>query len=597
MAYAQPQAWYVHAGNGSTTGYYAVPQYANQAWSAGQLVRPLTAPPVGSERVYVCTVAGTSTAEPTWTYTKGALQNATGGVTFAECTGEPGVNGDLTNCLQWTASSTPALGRVIYDPSSSSLQICTTSAAGAATKPSFSVTAGVITSDGATCKWTSLGPASNFTPWSAPHARLNNASATGYGVGGNDFYLADNSAETTSATVAYNIGTVPIGPCRVMSVDHTQPLPATASTLKPGASLASSSTTAPAVQINGGTATETYWYGVIFIASGAAATGLLVVGSTFSSQVKFEACSFQLTGGTSGASINVGCTSQYTIAIDLINCTFSLSNSGQQVLFGGTFVTWRSTPDPCFLGTISTAALRTINTCATVVLIEGVDFTSLGSNTLFSTTAGNGYFTIKNCKLHSGPLVQAFNVDSGAHNIDLVNCDSGANYYRNERWNIFGTLTTSATVTRSGGATDGTTPISHSIASSSYSRSWKPFNALPLVIWNNLVGATRTVTLYGIVLGTTNLPFNDQFWFEVFYMGSATSPDASMASNGLPTQLTPHSQIAVADSVSVWSGAGATKAPFSLSLTLTAQQKGYLTIYPKAGTSFSLYLDPLPVLS
>ena len=101
MAYAQPQAWYVHSGNGSTTGYYAIAQYSNKAWTAGQLVRPLAAQTVGNERTYVCTTAGTSTVEPTWTFTKGALQNASG-ATFQECSGEPGLNGDISaaNCSQ-----------------------------------------------------------------------------------------------------------------------------------------------------------------------------------------------------------------------------------------------------------------------------------------------------------------------------------------------------------------------------------------------------------------------------------------------------------------------------------------------------------------
>jgi hypothetical protein len=219
MPYAQPQVWYTHAGDGSTTGYYAVPQYSNKAWTAGQRVRPLTTPAVGNERVYVCTIAGTSTVEPTWTFTKGAAQNATG-ATFTECTGEPGVNGDLTNALQWTASSTPALGRVIYDPTSNTIQICTVTAAGAASKPTFSATAGVVTSDGATCKWTSLGPPSSFPAFAAPHARLTSAFTANWGAAGNDYFIADNSAETSTVLLSFNNGTV-TAPSRVFSVDRT----------------------------------------------------------------------------------------------------------------------------------------------------------------------------------------------------------------------------------------------------------------------------------------------------------------------------------------------------------------------------------------
>ena len=112
-----------------------------------------------------------------------------------------------------------------------------------------------------------------------------------------------------------------------------------------------------------------------------------------------------------------------------------------------------------------------------------------------------------------------------------------------------------------------------------------------------MVGTTRTLTVYGIVLGTTSLPFNDQFWIEVAYMGSSGSPIASFVSAGLATLLTPHSAVAVADG-STWSGAGTTNAPFSLSLSFTPQQHGYFTVYPKVGApSYSIVIDPKPVLS
>jgi hypothetical protein len=61
--------------------------------------------------------------------------------------------------------------------------------------------------------------------------------------------------------------------------------------------------------------------------------------------------------------------------------------------------------------------------------------------------------------------------------------------------------------------------------------------------------------------------------------------------------LTAHTTNAVADAVSVWTGAGATNRPFSLSVTFTPQQKGYVTVYPKLSGAFGFYLDPKPVLT
>src|SRR6185369_16628476 len=109
--------WYVNFGDGSTTGYYAVttrPQ--NTAVAAGVLRRQASAPSVGSERVFVCIVAGTTanTADATWTTTRGA-KTTDGSATWQECTGASAVNGDLTNTPNWTAVKNTAvtLGQII----------------------------------------------------------------------------------------------------------------------------------------------------------------------------------------------------------------------------------------------------------------------------------------------------------------------------------------------------------------------------------------------------------------------------------------------------------------------------------------------------
>ena len=106
--------WYVNFGNGSSTGYYAVATFpATTTVAAGALYRQLTTPAVGSERVFVVTTGGLTTTEPTWTNTRGAL-NTSGTAVFAECTGQPGVNGDTTNATVWSLSKTWVLGQQVY---------------------------------------------------------------------------------------------------------------------------------------------------------------------------------------------------------------------------------------------------------------------------------------------------------------------------------------------------------------------------------------------------------------------------------------------------------------------------------------------------
>jgi hypothetical protein len=595
MAYAQPQAWYVHSGDMATTGYWAVPAYSNKAWTVGQLCRPLTAQAVGNERVYVCTTAGTSSAEPTWAFTKGVLQTATGGVVFQECSGECALNGDLTNAIPWAASSTPVLGRVIYDPTSNSIQICTVSAAGAASKPTFSATAGVVTSDGATAKWTSLGLASAWSSnWAAPMARLSSATIANAGAAGNDFYVADNSLEVTTVAVVLNIGSTTAA-SRVMSVDRAAP-----TTLKAGASITCNLASANIIIFGSGANTAGSYYGMTFVATLASGSPIISLSFLSTTYHRFENCSFQAGAGTNiNGIICVGTQTSGVSGVDLINCTFGFIAVGQGIQLGGGPITWRNTPNPCLVNTstIPNPLLKPNANTPANVLIEGVDLSAAGSVTLINNATSSTLFTIKNCKLHTGAIVGVIAAGAPTLNIDVVGSDTGALTYRNERYNVLGQTTTNTAVVRTGGASDGTTLISHSLQPTGFARVFRPYISLPLVIWNDVVGTARTLTLYGAINGSAVLPRNDQFWFDVEYMGTSGLTIASLVTNGQATPLTAASTVAVADAVSSWSGLGGTNAPFSLAVTFTAQQKGYVTIYPKAGASYSLYLDPKPVLT
>src|SRR4029077_4705117 len=111
MAFADT-TWYCNAGNQSTTGYYAVtvrPQ--NTAVAAGVVRRQFTAPAVGSERCFVCIVAGTTAnvTDATWVLTRGA-KTTDGTVPWQECTGAAALNGDATNTLTWTQYKAAAVG-------------------------------------------------------------------------------------------------------------------------------------------------------------------------------------------------------------------------------------------------------------------------------------------------------------------------------------------------------------------------------------------------------------------------------------------------------------------------------------------------------
>lgn len=585
--------WYVNS-----VAYAAIPVWtASQTWTVGTLRRQVS-PAVGAERVFVCIVAGAGStgSEPTWVITRGG-KSVDFLATWQECTGATAVNGDVANTPTWAiakATGTPTLGAIIQRNSGASFQICSTAGTLSASEPAFSNTAGVTTADGTTV-WTCIG--TSFAAWAAPFARLSAADTATWGVAGNDFWLADNHSETSTVSILYNLGTV-AAPCRAISIDHTLSLPATAASLKVGAIIASSMAANVGLGIGTVGSVSQYWYGVSFVQSGAINAILILVGGGTAGNLRFDSCSFQLSSVTSGASMSVGAGAAGAGGIDLNNCTFSFGNSGQFLTMANGVINWRNTPNPSLLGTIPTTLLRPNNSGSSILLCEGVDLTALGANTLVVNTLGGIGFTFKNCKLHSGAIVAAMASTSLPFTIDLIDCDSGATNYRNERHNYHGDLTTSITYYRTGGATDGVTPVSHQAITTLFPKNWRPFLMLPLVIWNDVVGTTRTVTLYGILQNAGRLPYNDEFWFDVEYMGDSGSPLASLASCGKATELTTHSQVAVADAISVWNGSPTSPTPFSVAVTFTAQQKGYLTVYPKIGApSLTFLIDPRPVLT
>ena len=229
------------------TEYYGVAAWAaSTSYSPGALVRQNLTPTVGNERVFVSAPTATATgahtsgaSEPTWVVTKGGQVVDNTNITWQEVTGQPGVNGDISaaNCPVWTVSSTPPLGLVIYDSTSASLQICSTSGAGGSgAAPSFSATAGTVTTD-SSAKWTSLGAASNFTKWSAPFARLAAASTTNWAVNGNTIFVGDDHAETQASALVISTPSAGLAQMLILCVDHTASVPPGSGNLKTTASI------------------------------------------------------------------------------------------------------------------------------------------------------------------------------------------------------------------------------------------------------------------------------------------------------------------------------------------------------------------------
>ena len=81
-------------------------------------------------------------------------------------------------------------------------------------------------------------------------------------------------------------------------------------------------------------------------------------------------------------------------------------------------------------------------------------------------------------------------------------------------------LTEETTIVRTGGASDGTTPISWKIVTTANCNYSMPFECPPIAIWNDTTGSAVTATVEGI-WGGGAVPNDDEVWLEVEYLGDA----------------------------------------------------------------------------
>ena len=587
-------AWYVNFGDGSTTGYYAITKWATGATiAAGALRRQNAAPAVGSERVFVAVVGGTThaTTEPTWVITRGG-KTTDNTVTWQECTGIAALNGDLTNTPAWGVIKGTAitLGQVIKRANSASYQICTTAGtAGTPNEPAFSDTAGTTTADN-TVTWTSLGAVGNFTGWQAPHARLANALTATWGAAGNAFFVGDNHAETQTAAMNLQGPGTPALPCFVYCVNHSGSLPPASGDLLKTATITSSSTNV--LNIFG----YAYYYGIQFI-DAANSNGAIAVAASNVTGLVLDNCLLSSTSAGSSAGIRFGGTSFQSI-VTLINTPLSFgSTTNGGVSIDNIHLIWKNTAS-ALAGSVPSTVFGTNSAIGANVKVIGVDLSAAGSGkTLIGGLSAPIAFMFADCKLGASVTLAAAQVAQGGAKIDFIRCDSGAtNYFSARRW-YEGSQDQETTIVRTGGATDGTTPLAWKLVTSANSRWTFPFESQPISIWNDSTSAITTLTIYGTTTGG-GVPKDDEIWVEVEYLGASGSPMGSFITSTKANNLAASAATNNSSDASTWAGGGAGNGFKIVVPSFTPGQKGPINITIKAAKiSSTYYIDPRPSIS
>ena len=421
--------------------------------------------------------------------------------------------------------------------------------------------------------------ADNGTTWALAKATL--AGAIAVMAAGDTLYIADGHAETLTGG-AVSFGGSAASPTRILVVDDTgNPEPPT--TLATGATL-----TAPAnTEITMGG--FSYVYGLTLV--GTRSLGCLM---SSNNALIFESCTFSLTALFNSGIFRPSTNHFEAVRLRAINCTYRFSAVTQgfdpgpaTVLLGGSVDAGGTIPTALFLGVSlqPTPPVRVI----------GMDLSALTSGKSLVGVGGNKSWNInfENCKLGASvALTSGTNPGPGGSRVTLDNCDSADTQYRMQRHQYEGDVYSETTVVRTGGASNGTTPLAHKMVSSAGARFTFPFYGPEMVIYNAATGSAKTATVE-IVHDSLTALTDAEVWLEVEYLGTAGFPLSLFLTDRAADLLaTPADQTV---STIAWTTTGITNVnKQKLAVTFTPQEIGLIRCrVAVAKPSYTVYVDPL----
>lgn len=253
-----------------------------------------------------------------------------------------------------------------------------------------------------------------------------------------------------------------------------------------------------------------------------------------------------------------------------------------QILFRGLTLAGAATPATLFGSAASWDA---------VVVVEASDLSSPSWSNVLARTDGSGVIvTLRNCKIPAGISLITGIIDSwAAARATLENCDSADTNYRYASATNEGDVTSETTVIRTGGASDGAQGLSYKMATTANPTFATPLESPEIVLWNETVGSSITVTVQ-IVTDNVTLQ-DDEIWLEVQYLGTSGFPKSTIISDRMTNALsTPANQ---ASATEEWAGALGVETDQALSVSFQPEEIGF--IHAKvmlAKPSQTTYIDP-----
>lgn len=432
----------------------------------------------------------------------------------------------------------------------------------------------------------------NGTSWANAFTTMTTALAAG--AAGDTYYVSEDHAESTAGAVTLVFNGTQSTPDNVICVNHAGSVPPVSADLRTTGQITTTGTNS--ITLGNGYA---YIYGVKFNNSTGSSSATMFIGAGLSlpTGIRLENCQLNLLNTATGGRVSIGATNAAGVElIELINTTVSFGNVSQAVLIGSGVVI-RGNANTFVQGATIPTSLFAQSGAAPVVLLEGLDLSNVpsGHNLVNGNANSGGRFVFANCKLAASVTISSVSPLSTACFVDLVNCDSAATGYRQERYTAAGTLSTETTNTRIGGANDSVQTISWKCITTANTSRANPLDLFAIDIWNAKTGQTVNVNLEVLNDGVTLQ--NTDIYAEAYYLGDSGDPGASRISSQPADPLAAGTNLT--SSSATWTTTGLTT-PIAQKITLsfTPLLAGYVRVYVRIlRPSKTIWVDPAAYFS
>lgn len=306
-----------------------------------------------------------------------------------------------------------------------------------------------------------------------------------------------------------------------------------------------------------------------------------------------ESCVLKLAYAVTGCYVYLGenTVSRVPGSVRLLNTTIELSHAGQQILLGSGSVQWVG---GALTGTAPTYAFAFPTRSPGSYLVCGVDLSGVTGTLVDPTNAQAEQMVISRCKLNSTVTEWRSAVYPSRPGTTLVVelCDptGGNKNYKLSTRQYDGSLTDNITYVRSGGASDGVTPVSWKIETNADASFVHAFETPWMATWIDSVGQALNFTVEALHDNASPL-LDSELWLEALCLTNSGAPLAELKNDYATWPLSASAQNS--SSVEWYTTGMANPHKQKMTVTATPQLKGLVTARVRMSKpSYTVYVDP-----